>query len=396
MRKLAPVVGLGVLSLCDTAFAQGERRIDVGATVVNSYETNLLRLPGDVPAPPGQSRSDIRATPSVTIDLAMPVGGQSVFVSGIAGYDFYAQNKSLERERIQVSGGANLNFRTCGSTLTASYERQQSNLADILPGEPTENVQNSTSFDARVSCPGLFFLAPGFTYSRARVVNGDPARRNGNSTTETFGLTLNFSRPALGDLGANLSYADGRFDEAPDAVTGLRNRIRTINAGLNFTRSIGSQLTGFASASLSKVNPELPGVPGYRGLTWSADLTWTPGTRFQINGGFSRQVQLPNLLDVSYSINDTLRGQVNYALGNRIQLSAGATATRRSLRDSAATPGAVLASDDRTFALNGSGSMALGKRLSLSINAAAERRRSDFDDFDYNNFSVALTTRLTI
>ena len=137
MRKIVPALGLGLLSLGGAAAAPGvpERRLDIGISVLNSYESNILRLRKGVPAPPGQSRDDIRATPAITVDILQPLGRQSVFLSGSAGYDFYRENDQLERERIDLTGGTNLAFGPCSSQLALSYGRQQSDLADILEGE---------------------------------------------------------------------------------------------------------------------------------------------------------------------------------------------------------------------------------------------------------------------
>ena len=62
---MAPVLGLSLLSLGTAAHAQvvPERRLDIGISLLNSYESNILRLPRGVAAPPGQSRDDLRATP---------------------------------------------------------------------------------------------------------------------------------------------------------------------------------------------------------------------------------------------------------------------------------------------------------------------------------------------
>ena len=48
------------------------------------------------------------------------------------------------------------------------------------------------------------------------------------------------------------------------------------------------------------------------------------------------------------------------------------------------------------FILFAGASYRAGERLTFSLDGRAERRRSDFREFDYNNYTVAITTRLTI
>ena len=243
MPKIAPALGLSLLSLGGAAGAQTlpERRLDIGVTVVNSYDTNILRLPEGATAPPGQSRNDVRATPSITIDIEQPLGRQSIFLSGSAGYDFYRENDQLERERIELTGGTNLNLQSCGSRLAATYGRQQSDLADILPGEREVNTQTRTLYRAQIGCRGFGPLEPTFTYERERVENSDPFRRNGNTTRDDYGVGLNYDRPVFGKVGIRAAYSDARYDRTAELAPGLTNGIKAYSAELTFERRLGSR-----------------------------------------------------------------------------------------------------------------------------------------------------------
>jgi hypothetical protein len=104
-------VGVSVCSLVQPAFAQADQsgpRMDVRISATDTYDHNVLRLDKATATPTGFARSDYRFTPSIDIDIVQPVGLQSVFLSGNAGYDFYKRNSRLERERINLVGGADL------------------------------------------------------------------------------------------------------------------------------------------------------------------------------------------------------------------------------------------------------------------------------------------------
>jgi hypothetical protein len=112
--------------------------------------------------------------------------------------------------------------------------------------------------------------------------------------------------------------------------------------------------------------------------------------------GTSRSAQQSNLLGISYSIVDDYRARTIYALSGRSRLSAAASYVRRSLRDSPSTPAALLDTEDRTLLLQGSASYSPSYRLALSLDVSSERRRSDNRLFNYDNFLVAFTTKLTV
>jgi hypothetical protein len=396
--KFAPALGLGAMSLGTSAWAQDqapERRLDFGASAVSTYESNLLKLPDAPTFGLRQKREDVRVTPALTLDLQVPLGRQSVFLSGLAGYDFYANHDELNRERIQLDGGGNLRLSTCQTRLGLRFAREQSDLADILSGERLANAETRWVYDGRLSCGNGNGITPSIGYEHERVENSDPDRQTGNYSADTVTGGLGFARPVLGEFAINASYRKGRYDDRRlDA--NIPERLETFTAGGSFTRKIGSQLTGMVSAGWTKVDPNLPGVRGFSGASWAADLTWTPGTRLQATFGAARQAQQSNLLGISYAIVDDYRVNATYALGDRLQLSSGANYARRSLRDSPLTPGALLREEDKTYRLRAGASYRPSYRLTLSLDASGERRTSSNRLFNYDNFMVALTTRLHV
>lgn len=399
LQKFVPILGISALTICSPSGAQTlpQRRVDVGVTLVNTYQSNILRLPDGVPALPGNSKDDLRFNPALTVDLELPLGRNSVFLNGLVGYDFYKENDQLERERIRLTGGTNLNFTSCGATLQATYARQQSDLDDIFLAQRRVNTENRWLYDAYFRCRTFGGLTPSLNLTREKVTNSDPNRQEGNYTSDTAAIYLGYERPVLGEIRLGFSYNESRYDER-QPLPGLQalDRIEVITADVGFTREIGSQLTGSASIGYTRVNPSLPGVEPYSGLSYSGDLSFTPGTRIRANVGFAREAKQSNLLSISYAIVDTYSGQVQYALGERITLTTGASYQHRSLRDSPLTAGPVLVTEDSNTRLFAGANYMVNRRLSFSLDGSAERRRADVDAFEYDNYTVALTTRLTI
>lgn len=396
--KFAPALGLGALSLGTSAWAQDtapQRRFDIGASAAAIYDSNFLRLPDEPAFGLERERDEVRLTPALTVDLVMPLGRQSVYLAGLVGYDFYSNNKELDRERIELRGGGNIRFSRCSSQLGVEFSRQQSDLADIIEPAPIKNAETRWLFSGDMSCRFGAALTPSVGYTHERIKNSDPARQTGNYSTDSVRGAIGFSRPAFGEIALTASYQRGRYDER-GGPAGASDRIDTYTAGARFTRDFGSQLVGSVSAGWTKVNPNLPGVEPFSGLSYSADLTFTPGTRIQATIGAAREAQQSNLLAISYAIVDDYRAQATYVLSDRVRLSAGANYTKRSLKDSSLTPGAVLQDKDNSLRLIAGATYSPNYRLNLSLDASRERRRSSNDLFDYDNFMVALTTKLSI
>jgi hypothetical protein len=405
--RFAPAAGLAVMCIGSAAAAQqgaGERRVEVSAALVSSYETNLLRLPDGAPEPLSGDRDDFRLSPALTLDLALPIGGQSAFLNGTVGYEFYARNSQLNRERILLNGGGNLNFAICGLFVAVTVGRQQSDLADVRQGNLVDdredddltNVETSTAYEGQLSCGSRLGIRPSFGYRRERVENADPERASGNHRSDTFSAGVRYSRPAFGEVAFTGSYVKGRYDERMLVPGAAPAPIEIYSADISLSREIGSQLTGSASLGLTRVDPNLPDVERFRGLSWSADLTWTPGTRLRATLGASREARQSNLLSISYAIVESYSAGAQYVLNDRVLLSAGASFVSRSLRDSAQIPGAVLQSEDRTFRASAGARYAVNPRLSFALDATRDQRRSSLDQFNYDNVTVALTTRFSI
>lgn len=396
--------GLGLASAASAQEIETVRRVDISASLAGTYESNLLRLPDSFVDRLGRSRSDFRLSPALSLDVALPIAGQSAFLNGLAGYEFHARNSQLNRERLQLNGGGKFRVAICSALLAVDFARQQSDLADVRLGNVVDpaseeglvNVETRLAYESEISCGSRLRLRPTLGYRREKVENSDRRRESGNYTTDEFRAGLRYARPHFGELSLSASYRKGRYDEriVPGAQQSPPTQIYT--ASISFNRQFGSQLTGSASLGFTQVDPNLADVERFRGLSWSADVTWTPGTRFQTTLGASREATQSNLLSISYAVVDAYRIGTQYALSDRLTLSAGASSVTRSLRDSTLIPGAVLDTKDRTYRATARAQYAVNRRLSLSLDGGGDWRRSDLPELDYDNLTLAVTTRLSI
>src|SRR5690606_34902281 len=128
------------------------------------YDSNVLRASDGQQLTSGH-KSDIRYSPSLNLDIYVPLSRQAVFLGGTVGYDFHQRNGTLDRERIALRGGADYQFGRCSGTLSGDYSRQLSDLTDffdpstgdLLSGDNTEETR---SVDFSVGCSRAYGLRP--------------------------------------------------------------------------------------------------------------------------------------------------------------------------------------------------------------------------------------------
>lgn len=399
--RLAMCVGASACSLVSPAFAQGDlatARTDIRAAVTDAYEDNVLRLPKSAPVPANFARNDYRFTPALNIDVVRPIGLQSVFLNGNVGYDFYKRNKQLERERINLEGGADLRFGgNCTQHLALGYGRQQSDLRDVFSIVRLRNVEERKTVSFAASCSGLIGVKPGVTFDHTDVSNSDNSREQGNYHANTFGGSLGYVSPALGEVSLYASYRFGTYPNR-SRIPGIRIRedINVYNVGLRYSRSLGTRLRGNVSVGYTKVKPKLAGTAPFNGASYSADITFVPTTQLQTVVGISRSVNQSNLLQDSYSVDDSYNFGATYALSPFIRANVGAGFSKRKFKDSPIIGPTPFGSGDRTRQLSsGLGYTPPGK-FSYAFDVAATKRSSALRRFDYNYFVARLTVRFRL
>lgn len=393
-------IGIALLSSADIAMAQAtipERRLDIDASVRLQYDSNVLRSI-DPAAMPGAQSDDVRVTPALGFDILRPIGRQAVFLNGSVGYDFYRKNTRLNRERLDVAGGFQVQaLSSCGGRIAGEYGRRRSDLADIVNVADPTNTEVRHGLDVRVSCGDAIGLQPALTYEFQQIKNSTSFRRRNNVRSHTYTVELGYTRPTFGLLSLYASYRDGSYPNrfaliGPDLV---QDGLDVYSGGARFERKIGARLSGTISAGYTRVDAKLPGVANFEGLAYSGDLRWR-SNRAEIALGFSRSAEQSNLFDVAYSINTTYQIDGEYALSDRLRLLAGAYHSKRSFRESNFLPSQIVRPNDRTYYVSGGVRLQTLRRLTFDLEAAHEKRDSDVAIFDYRSTRVGLTTRLSI
>lgn len=370
-----------------------ERRLDFNVAMVLEYDSNVIGV-SDALLQPGDSEDDIRATPTASIDLLLPVGRQSVFLNGSVGYDFYAENKRLEAERVGLTGGVVISAgNSCSVTLTGDYGSSQSDPGDLLERDDLRNTQETIGYGGNVDCGSAIGLQGSAGYRRIEVDNSSAIRQFSNFSSDTFDASIGYARPALGEISIFGTWSEGVY---PNRVTlpGLpQEEIESYTAGLRYSRNIGSRLRGEVSVGFTDVSSNQPGVPDFSGASYSASLSFTPNDQASATLLVARAVDQSNLLNVSFSITDTYSADAQYALSQRIRLRTGISYRTRELRENPLLDVVTLGRDDRVLRSYGGISYIVERGPGLSLDIGTERRRADNRLFNFSSFFAALTTR---
>lgn len=404
MRRLCLGIAAALASASGAALAQSaalpERRVDIRASGRATYDSNTVRRRASLPGAELEAE-DIRFTPSAVLDIVLPFSRQALFLNGSIGYDFYLRNSRLNRERIGLIGGADLRLpMDCSTRVAGEYARQQSNLADLFSLTRLINTEEIRAVDVQASCGDAIGLQPGFGYRHETGSNSEPTRRRDNYVSDTWNASIAYVRPTFGSLSLFTTYSKTTYPNrpiiGPGGPTSTDEGVEIYTGGARFDRQIGSRLRGSVSAGITRAEPNTPGVPQFSGLSYAADISYSPNDRIQLTLGFSRQADVSNTLDTNYSINETYSLDGTYALSQRLRVNFGSSYADRSFVQSPNVPELFARGGDKTYLGFVGVEFDLNDRLSLDADFTQERRDSDNPAFDYKSTRISAGISLSI
>jgi hypothetical protein len=364
--------------------------LEITPTLAVRYDSNIARASEEVARDRGIRPSDWRVTPSLNLALEKPLGKQTLFLNGNVGYDFYAHNKRLNRERIFLDGGTRLQFSRCTGTLEGSLAIHQSDLAELIDAGPAKNTQSirSIAFDAR--CGGDIGLAPFAGVSRTWASNSASLRKFSDSTVNQAHAGIGYARPTLGEFAviAQVRRADYPHREG----LGLTDHYDTFSIGGRYSRAIGSRWQ--ASVALNRTTVDSgAGFPKFSGLTSDVSLTALASDNLRANVHWTRDVQPACLGLGDVVIDSRLCGDVDYGVSPRLTLGGGAGLVRRHVEGEALTTFTQLERERRVFEYARLTYRRSG-RTSVALDVRHEQRTATPSSFNYRSTSVGLVFQM--
>lgn len=366
------------------------------------HESNVYKANDALGVPGTTSRSEQTLTLETRLDIVYPVGRNALFLNSSFGYEFHRRNENLDRERIRVVGGGELNILgSCKTRLSADYARQQSDLADIvISGTPGSvvNVEERWGGTADIRCGNIIGLTPGFRYRHEETNNSATLRKVSNVVYDDFTVSLGYTRPSIGIISVYGNYRDGRYPDRDTTTTGLpfNDGIKVYGAGLRFERNIGSRLIGSVSAGYQHVDPKSTGTASFSGLSYSGDITWTATDRLQSRIALGRSAEQSNLFLTSYAVRTFISWDTNFKVNERFDINGAFSYAKRNYRVSTVDPGQIARDADKTWLVRGGAGYRFARLFRLGLDATHEWRRSNTTLARYKDTRVALTLGVTL
>lgn len=372
------------------AAAQGAvgRKLDFQVIGRVVYDSNAARGANALATVRNVQQNDILYSPSARVDAALPIGRQAVFVNGAVGYDFRQNNKQLNRERIDVSGGVAGSAGPCGLTATGSFSRSQSDIADLI-AEVTKNTEQRVSYGLQGSCGIGAGLSVNLGGTHSRSTNSAEGQGLVNATSEGLSGGVNYGNRTLGILGLVASYSTSKYDGRPGMPINS-DGFDSYGAGVNYSRPIGTRLQGQLSLFYSQTQQNGPLEDQFTGLTGSGTLTYRATSRLRATLGYQRGVSATSQQGSSYSLSQSVQLNLGYALTSRIRTSIGARGFKRDYRGGGLPPPGQISSE-KGYSVFGSASVSLGRDLSLAMDASRDVRNTNLTVFDYKGYRVGLS-----
>jgi hypothetical protein len=380
------------------------RQIGIRAGVDVSYDSNVFGIGRGLERQGvlgGRSKDDISVTPSLQLDIVLPMGRNSLYTRGVIGYDFYVDNTQLNRERINLDAGGNFQATSaCAVAPNINYGRFRSNAGDVFvaTGDPTlvrRNVEERFTVGAQASCGRASGVSATLGYRHTTIRNTAPIFKFNNLNQDGVDGSIGFQRPSLGRVALYGNYAEVEYLNRADAI-------RSYGAGLRFERSIGSRASASIAGGYTWVDPQ-SNTNRFSGSSYSATLNLRPVDRFSVDLLASRSVDFASTVFASYTITEVYALNGTYRLTPRLAANFGSSYQTRDFRYNfgAGIPVIAITNDKFTRAYGG---LVFDLNRRLRLNALVSQQRRDSNSilnptngfFDYTNTTVSIGASLAL
>jgi Putative beta-barrel porin 2 len=388
-------LGVGAALLAPAAVSdrcEAAPSVTVAPQATVTYDSNWARSSEELAELRGLKLADVRYAPELDVDTEMPVGRHVLFAHAEAGYDFFQRNTQLNRERLLGRGGARVAFSRCTSTLTGSFSRGQSSLADFVDVRVIKNVETVRSVGFEGRCGGPVGFVPLLSMNYASADNSAEILQLSDNDRFNVKGGIAYTRGSFGELSLIGEYTKVRYPHRLDLPDGLSDSYRSVSLGARYERKIGSQISGSVSLFRTTVRPA-GGSGRFSGLTAKANLNWTPTPFIKTQLNLAREVQPASLAEADYILVNSLGLNAEYARGPRVSFTAGGGFDKRNLKGERDTAFFQIQSDRRRYAYLGA-TYRFNRIIALHGELRREIRNADIDDFDYTSNRAMLNLRL--
>lgn len=391
-ERLALAVALSAMVLPAAASAQEARHLKIGVAAEVERDTNVARASEAQAALRGLTLEDTVFTPSVTVDLLAPVGRQSIFLSGSAGYAFYDKNDKLNSERLDFTGGTNVGLGPCLVTLSGGYARGLRQIDDRTLIAVADNVVETKRAAVNVGCSRPTGFGVVAKASAERSTNDLPIMKSSDFDSTSYMLGLTYQRPALGTV---TIFGD---HEETEYVNRILSSGYTVNSvGVTLSRQLGARIQGSVTAGYAQIEQQgalagLVSAGNVETTTFAASLSFRASNRLRLQAGFNRGVTPSEGLGRTYDLSTSYQVAGEYDIGSRMMVGLGYARVDRDSRGVLAGPG--LLSNAETENLFATVRYKQSERLSFLLRVEREEQTTNAPQFDYTSDRIGLSANV--
>ena len=371
----------------------GGARSDVTFSLTARYDSNVPRLNDEEVDNRGLEREDIRISPGLQLGFARNVGRHRIGLNSYLGYDFYARNTQLNRERLSVEPYAYANLPVCDLLVSGLASRQQSDLAQLVyvgidPKLGSDNTETRKRINGKLICGDAYGLRPTFEVERGSGDNSNPLRQIADYRVTRIQPGLGYSSPALGEISI---FAVRQDTDLPNQLlpSGAKSGYTLRGFGVQYSRNIGTRLNFNGSVSHTELTPYAGDLDARSGLNASVALTLLASDRLQFVAFANRNFTSTLTSTSTYELAQGYGLTANYAVNDRLRLRFGGQVSPRRFFY-AVTPTGPFIGEQTQYDIFGGLSYNLNRRLRLNLDGGYQRRNADFDIFDYDSAYAAV------
>lgn len=397
-------VAQSALTATDMLGGRAARSLDAHVTGDVEYDSNVAAANAELAALEGLKPADVIYSPTALLNFTMPVGRQAIFLQGSGSYLYHQNNRRLDHDRINLTGGIGNSLGPCGSVLTGTYATGRTEVLDQVLVTNVQNVLTTEGGGISLLCTratGIGFIANG-SYTHNSNTATQLTNTDIDTTSASAGLT--YSRPAFGVVSLEGTYSHSSYPNRV-GVVGESTGFDSTGAILSYRRKLGARIqleatVGYTDVS-AKVTPgeTLAGVminpqSDFQGPIFSGDVSFRASSHLEFKGIFSRQVTPSLLLGQSYEVQSNYSLEADYKIGSRI------TATLEAQLNESDAHGATLVdpsvaalylTNSKLTILMASLRYEPSQRLFLLLHTQHEQRTADNARFEYEGYRVGLT-----
>lgn len=396
-RALVSVLGLATAAaFCDHADADDVDRVKIEATVSASFDSNVAHSDAELAATRGIEPRDTIVSPQVSIDLSLPLGLQQLFLKGTAGYDFYGRNTQLNSQDINLTGGVASRLRACKATVTGMVDDASTDLAQ-LAATVTRNIENTETIGVNADCGREVGFGPSFSVTQRWSSNSAPQMFQSDFRSTSANAGIAYRRPQLGELELIGSVAQAEFPGRQVQVgqLSIQDGYREYRVGVLYDRRLGARIQGTFEAGYTTLKPYLPGVPGYSGPYYRADVSMRISSRLQAQVQAARSIDPTNVVNTTYDLKDSFSGTIDYVVTPKLKLRFAGSETTDDYNGSGFAIG-VTVQHQVTRVITASCHYQLNRRAALDLWLTQEVGRADLVSYDYTDSRAGLSVSLAI